>query len=142
MAVVTLCAPLLRFLGNHADGDFYLQSITVDKERRGEGVGSALIDAIEGRARACGAIRLSLDVSAKNEGARRLYERRGLTVESTWPKLFFLPQIIVRMTKPLWAYEHFRKRTTWKTEIMYDMSVMTNTRFQAWCFGNGAQRIS
>lgn len=101
MAVVTLCAPLLRFLGNHADGDFYLQSIAVDKECRGEGVGSALIDAIEGRARACGAIRLSLDVSAKNEGARRLYERRGLTVESTWPKLFFLPQIIVRMMKSL-----------------------------------------
>jgi ribosomal protein S18 acetylase RimI-like enzyme len=78
-----------------------LHSIAVGKAHRGEGVGSALIDAIEDRARACGSTRLSFDVSAKNEGARRLYERRGLTVESTWPKLFFIPQIIVRMTKSL-----------------------------------------
>jgi ribosomal protein S18 acetylase RimI-like enzyme len=101
MAGTALCAPLLRFLGNHADGDFYLQSIAVDKEHRGEGVGSALFDAVEERARTCGASRLSLDVSAGNEGARRLYERRGLIVESTWPKRSFLPRIILRMTKSL-----------------------------------------
>ena len=101
MAVATLCAPLLRFLESHADGDFYLQSIAVDKAHRGEGIGSALIDACEDRARACGATRLVLDVSAGNTSARRLYERRGLTVESMWPRSFFLPRFIVRMTKSL-----------------------------------------
>ena len=38
-------------------------------------------------------------VSAGNEGARRLYERRGMTVESGWPRLLFIPRLVVRMTK-------------------------------------------
>ena len=96
-----LLAPLWRILNTLADGDFYLQAIAVDKELRGDGVGSTLIDSIEDRARASASIRLSLDVSAKNEGARRLYERRGMTVESGWPKLFFIPRLFVRMAKLL-----------------------------------------
>lgn len=100
--VGVLCAPLLRILDTLADGDFYLLSIAVDKELRGEGVGSALIDSIEDRARASGSRRLSLDVSAKNEGARRLYERRGMTVESQWPKRLIIPGLkLLRMTKTL-----------------------------------------
>ena len=81
-AVKMLCAPLFRILETIADGDFYLLAIAIDTELRGEGVGSALIDSTEERARASSSTRLSLDVSAKNEGARRLYERRGMTVES------------------------------------------------------------
>ncbi len=99
--VTTLCAPLLRILDTIADGDFYLQAIAVDKELRSEGVGSILIDYIEERAVVSGSVRLSLDVSARNKGARRLYERRGITVESEWPKLWFIPSLFVRMTKPL-----------------------------------------
>ena len=99
--VAICCAPFRRVFDNLADGDFYLLAVAVDKELRGEGVGSTLIDSIEDRARATGATRLCLDVSAKNEGARRLYERRGMTVESGWPKLFFMPQLLVRMTKLL-----------------------------------------
>lgn len=100
--VGTLCAPLLRILHTLADDDFYLLSIAVDNELRGEGVGSALIDAMENRARASGSRRLSLDVSAKNEGARRLYERRGMTVESQWPKRLIIPGFkLLRMTKTL-----------------------------------------
>jgi ribosomal protein S18 acetylase RimI-like enzyme len=92
----------LRILDTLADGDFYLLSIAVDDDMRGEGVGSALIDSIEVRARASGARRLSLDVSAKNEGARRLYERRGMTVESQWPKRLVIPGLkLLRMTKTL-----------------------------------------
>jgi len=100
-SVGILCAPVLRLLSTLADGDFYLESIAVDKALRGEGVGSTLIDHIEDRANAAGASRLSLYVSAKNEGARKLYERRGMTVESGWPRLIFIPQLLVRMTKTL-----------------------------------------
>jgi len=100
-AVRILCAPLLRILTTIADGDFYLLAIAIDKEIRGEGVGSALMDSIEERARASGSTRLSLDVSAKNEGARRLYERRGMSVESEWPKVRLIPRLFVRMTKTL-----------------------------------------
>jgi ribosomal protein S18 acetylase RimI-like enzyme len=100
--VGALCAPLLRILDTLADGDFYLLSIGVDRELRGEGVGSRLIDSIEARARASGAIRLALDVSAKNGGARKLYERRGMAVESQWPKRLTIPGLkLLRMTKTL-----------------------------------------
>ncbi|MFC2079819.1 GNAT family N-acetyltransferase [Candidatus Bipolaricaulota bacterium] len=102
MVVGALCGPLLRILDTLADGNFYLLSIAVDKELRGEGVGSSLIDSIEDRARVSGASRLSLDVSAKNEAARRLYERRGMTVESQWPKRLRIPGLkLLRMTKRL-----------------------------------------
>ena len=96
-----LCAPLLRALGTHADGDFYLHHIAVDKELRGQGVGSTLLYSIENRARVSGSARLSLDVAAKNEGARRLYERFGLTVASGWPNLPLVPKVLFRMTKPI-----------------------------------------
>lgn len=101
MAVSTLCAPLLRIIDTVADGDFYLQAIAVDRELRGEGVGSTLIDSVEDRAVASKSTRLVLDVSAKNERARRLYERRGMAVESEWPKVFFIPRLFVRMTREL-----------------------------------------
>jgi len=97
-----LFAPMLRILKTIADGDFYLLSMAVDKEFRGKGIGSILIDSIEERARASGSIRLSLDVSATNEGARRLYERRGMNIESQWPKRIPIPGVkFYRMTKSL-----------------------------------------
>jgi len=100
--VKTLCAPLMRILNTLAYGDFYLLAIAVDKELRGEGIGSTLIDSIEDRAVASGSTRLALDVSAKNEGSCRLYERRGMTVESHWPKRLVIPGLrLFRMTKTL-----------------------------------------
>jgi len=100
-AVKILCAPMLRILKTIAEGDFLL-AMAIDKNLRGEGVGSALMDSIEERARASGSTRLSLDVSAKNVGARRLYERRGMTIESQWPKRIPTPGLrLFRMTKAL-----------------------------------------
>ncbi len=99
--VAICCAPFRRLLDNLADGDYYLQAIAIDKELRGEGIGSALLDSIEDRARAAGSTRLCLDVAAKNDGARRLYERRGMDVESEWPGLAFVPGLFLRMTKSL-----------------------------------------
>ena len=100
--VAFLCAPLLRVLETIAAGDFYLQAIAIDERLRGEGVGSALLDSMEQRARSQGSIRLCLDVSAKNEGACRLYERRGMTVEAQWPKHLVIPGLrLLRMTKAI-----------------------------------------
>jgi ribosomal protein S18 acetylase RimI-like enzyme len=101
MAVSTLCAPLLRIIDSIADRDFYLMAIAVDRELRGEGIGSTLIDFVEDRAIDSESARLVLDVSAKNEAAQRLYGRRGMTVESEWPNLSFIPPLLVRMTKEL-----------------------------------------
>ena len=102
MVVATLFAPLFRIIDTIADSDFYIQAMAVDKELRGEGIGSALMDFIEDHARGCGSIRLSLDVSAGNKGAHKLYEHRGMTVESQWPKRFALPGLkFFRMVKSL-----------------------------------------
>ncbi|MGB7488715.1 MAG: GNAT family N-acetyltransferase [Thermoanaerobaculia bacterium] len=102
MVVSILFAPLLRIIDTIGDDDFYLQAIAVEREVRGDGVGSALMDLIEDRAVASGSARLALDVSAKNESARRLYEHRGMTVESQWPKRLAIPGLrFVRMTKAL-----------------------------------------
>ncbi len=100
--VEMLFAPMMRIVSSIADGDFYLQAIVVDKELRGDGVGSVLMDFVEERARASGSTRLSLDVSARNVGACRFYERRGMNVESQWPKRFSIPRLtLYRMTKGL-----------------------------------------
>ena len=98
--VLVLFAPLMRIIDSISDVDFYLQAIAIDKELRGDGVGSVLMDFFEERARASGAARLSLDVSAKNKGARRFYERRGMIVESQWPKRLKIPALkFYRMTR-------------------------------------------
>ena len=100
--VLILFAPLMRIIDSIEDDDFYLQGIAVDRNIRGEGIGSVLIKSLEERARASGASRLSLDVSAKNERARRFYERYGMAVTSRWPKRLPLPVFrLYRMTKEL-----------------------------------------
>ncbi len=91
------------FLGAYADGDFYVQGFAVDEDLRAQGIGSALMDTMEERARAGGSKRLILNVGAKNEAARRFYGRRGMTVEAGWPKLPFIPAFVLRMAKPLAA---------------------------------------
>ena len=102
MVVSMLFSPLLNVIDTIADGDYYLQAIAVDKELRGKGVGKVLLDHIENRARTCGSSRLALDVSASNAGACKLYERRGMTVESQWPRRLAIPRLkFFRMVKSL-----------------------------------------
>ena len=102
IVISTLFSPLLGIIDNIANGDFYLQAIAVDKEHRGKGLGSTLIDFIEDSARAAGSKRLSLDVSATNENARKIYEHYGMVVESHWPKRLVIPGLrLLRMTKTL-----------------------------------------
>ena len=100
--VLVLFAPLMRIIDSTGDEDFYIQAIAVSKELHGGGVGSALMDFMEERARTSGSTRLALDVSAKNEGARRFYSNRGMNVESQWPKRLPIRALkFCRMTKKL-----------------------------------------
>ena len=100
--VLILFAPLMRIIDTIDDDDYYLQAIAVDKELRGDGVGSVLMDWFEARARESGSIRLSLDVSAKNQSAFRFYERQGMKVMSQWPKRLHIPGLkFNRMIKTL-----------------------------------------
>jgi ribosomal protein S18 acetylase RimI-like enzyme len=70
------------------DDTAYLISMWVAAEARGQGVGSALIDAVAGWARAAGFDRLLLDVAEGNAAAKALYTRTGCAptgVVSTLP---------------------------------------------------------
>jgi len=58
----------------------------------GLGLGRALMQAVERRARAAGLIRLELTVFAPNARARRLYERLGYAVEGTKRRSVELPE--------------------------------------------------
>jgi ribosomal protein S18 acetylase RimI-like enzyme len=59
-----------------------IESLAVTEERRGEGIGSALMDALEGELEAMGLRDVIVGAVAGNEGALRLYERRGF--RPTW----------------------------------------------------------
>jgi ribosomal protein S18 acetylase RimI-like enzyme len=103
MAVFTVLGqPLLRFIERVPEGDFYLQAVAVDDDQRGHGIGSLLIDHAEAQAKRSGCRRLALDVAAKNDGARRLYERRGMVVKAESPHPPFMPRMrALRMVKPV-----------------------------------------
>ncbi len=92
-ALKTLATPMLRVLNVVPDGYFYLLALAVDEDARGQGVGSLLMGHVEDHAREVGAEKLALDVAATNVGARRLYERRGMVIESRWPMSVRLPTL-------------------------------------------------
>jgi ribosomal protein S18 acetylase RimI-like enzyme len=103
MTVISiLFGPLIRNIDTIADGDFYIQAVAVDKKHGGSGIGSALMDLIENHAKAGGSSRVVLDVSAKNKGAFRLYRKRGMVIDSRWPRRIAIPGLtIYRMAKAL-----------------------------------------
>lgn len=77
-------ALILRLLGNEVDNErFLLDGLCVSSQARGNGIGTALLEAIvaEGRARGYPAVRL--DVVDTNWRARALYERRGFVLDRT-----------------------------------------------------------
>ena len=52
-------------------------SLSVAPGERGHGIGGLLLDAVDGELERRGIAKLTIAVMAWNEGARRLYERRG-----------------------------------------------------------------
>jgi ribosomal protein S18 acetylase RimI-like enzyme len=53
-------------------------TLVVDERRRGQGIGSALLDAVDAELASRGVHDLMIGVMEGNDAARRLYERRGL----------------------------------------------------------------
>ena len=96
-----LLSSMMRFLHTYSTGDFYVEFLAVDEAHRGQGIGFALMKAIEDHARTCGATQLALDAARRNKGAQRLYERIGFTAIRQWPKTSLVRPNILRMIKPL-----------------------------------------
>lgn len=93
---------ITTFINTIPEDDFYVRALAVDEARRGEGVGSLLLEQVEHRARELGSSRLSLDVYAGNHGARRLYERFGMVPEDESRRWFGIPDTnLIRVVKPL-----------------------------------------
>jgi ribosomal protein S18 acetylase RimI-like enzyme len=64
----------------YAEGlDAYLEELYVVPERRGQGLGRALLDAAMDHARERGASRIDLNTSEDDVAARKLYESSGFT---------------------------------------------------------------
>lgn len=63
-------------------GESYIEFIATDPNFRGQGVGSALLEWATTYSESNGCSSLTLDVMKKNEGAIRLYERRGFNCEN------------------------------------------------------------
>jgi ribosomal protein S18 acetylase RimI-like enzyme len=59
--------------------------VTIEAFRRGEGVGSCLLDAVAAHARRRGCARLWLVTTNDNLGALRFYQRRGLRLVAVHP---------------------------------------------------------
>ena len=90
-AVVLVGRPLFRFIEDVPAGHHYLQSVAVDPDLRGAGIGARLVGSVEEQAVASGATHLALDVATDNERARALYERLGMTVWATSPRMWWFP---------------------------------------------------
>jgi GNAT superfamily N-acetyltransferase len=80
----------------HPDADYftghprsYVDILVVSPEAEGQGIGRALLQHVEGWARARGFLEVVLDVFAGNEGATAFYKRCGYRPDH------------VRMAKPL-----------------------------------------
>jgi 2-amino-4-hydroxy-6-hydroxymethyldihydropteridine diphosphokinase len=75
---------LIGFSLSYLDsGEPYVESLHVDRKRRGGGVGAALLRATAARWAAAGFGTISLRVIASNGGARRFYKRLGGEVTRT-----------------------------------------------------------
>jgi ribosomal protein S18 acetylase RimI-like enzyme len=93
LTVFIVAYPVISALLRRVPGEWYLQAIAVDASVRSSGVGSVLFSDAVARARASGAQRLVLDVEARNNRARALYERLGMTVQWSSRKVPLVGQV-------------------------------------------------
>lgn len=66
----------------HAAEDCWLEDLFVSAGARGDGLGTALVEAAMTRARGRGCRRVELDVDSDNSGALALYGRAGFSAET------------------------------------------------------------
>ena len=73
----------------HAGSSVLIEELVVDKEARGQGLGSALMQTLLERARQLDCKELCLAVMPENEGAIRFYKRHGLVEEALFLEMHF-----------------------------------------------------
>jgi ribosomal-protein-alanine N-acetyltransferase len=84
---------LLGFsVGKLIAGICELESVAVDRQARGQGIGRALLEAVAIWAQASEAARMELEVRASNTRAIGLYERAGFLREGLRPAYYHSPE--------------------------------------------------
>lgn len=78
--------------GRSRPDDLYISNISVAEDQRGKGIGTALLDLAQTRARMKKCGRMTLHVSITNPRARQLYERYGFRIISR-QVLWYAPSI-------------------------------------------------
>ena len=63
------------------DAGWYLRSLAVASERRGQGLGESILALVEQQAREHGCSQMLVDVDSGNPGAVRFYARHGFVVQ-------------------------------------------------------------
>lgn len=95
-------------VGKLVAGVCELESIAVDSEARGQGIGRGLFEAVTAWARANGSSRIELEVRGSNTRAIKLYEHAGLRREGLRPAYYQSPEEdAVLMGKDLSPVENF-----------------------------------
>lgn len=79
----------------------HLLALAVDSERRGQGLGGALLERVRHQMRTEGALRLSLDVRADNQDAMAFYRRHGFAPEGLQPDAYPDGEGAVHLSRPL-----------------------------------------
>ena len=67
----------------HRD-EYYIDTVSVDPDFRGQGIGTLLLKRAEEEALQAGFAKLALNVEEEKDAAIRLYERLGYKVEEPW----------------------------------------------------------
>ena len=88
-ATVTGFMRPIEDLEAESNGHWFISMLGVHKHWRSKGVGSVLLEAADGKRDETRANGLALIVEDVNEGARRLYERRGFAVTDKRPMVAF-----------------------------------------------------
>ena len=79
----------------------HLLALAVDRQRRGEGIGSALLKNVRDHMARQGAYKLSLEVRADDQKAQVFYSRHGFSPEGLETHVYSDGSDAVKMARPL-----------------------------------------
>lgn len=88
-------------LAQTGEAEGHLLALAVDKQRRGQGIGQALLSDVRERVRNQGALRLRLDVRWDDDYARRFYARHGFAPTGIKSGVYADGADALEMDKPL-----------------------------------------
>ena len=88
-------------LAQRKECEGHLLALAVDKDRRGEGIGSTLLRNVRHELARAGAFKLNLEVRAEDQGAQAFYTRHGFAPEGLESHVYRDGGDALKMARPL-----------------------------------------